>query len=138
MGQNIKNNFSKDTDYAALILRVSLGSFFVIAGLAQLVHLAGFVDTVKGFAIVNGAGIGLAQTLFPWIELVLGLMLIFGLATSLVSAITALLSFVFAAVNGFTSGASVSKEVLFIAVALALMLLGAGRISLDGKMKGGK
>ena len=134
-----KDSAQKDLNYAALILRVTLGTFFALAGLAQLANLAGFADNVSGFAIVSGGGaLTLAAALLPWVELVLGVMLIFGLATSVVAAVVALLSFAFAASTGFTSGASISKEVLFIATALALMLIGAGDISLDGKIRSGK
>ena len=65
------------------------------------------------------------------------MVLVGGLSTSLVAAVTALLSFVFAVVTGFTQGASLAKEILFVAVALALMLLGGGAISLDGKINRG-
>ena len=129
----------KDLDFALLILRVSLGAFFVVAGLAQVANWAGgYRDTFSGFAIVEQLGSqALISILFPWIELIIGMLLIAGLSTSLVAAVTALLSFVFAVVTGFTQGASLAKEILFVAVALALMLLGGGAISLDGKINRG-
>lgn len=130
----------KDLDFALLILRVSLGVFFVVAGLAQVANWAGgYRDSFSGFAIVSQLGAPtLVSILFPWIEIIIGTLLIAGLATSVVAAVTALLSFVFAVITGFTQGASLSKDILFVAVALALMLLGGGAVSLDGKIsKGG-
>lgn len=131
----MKEISQKDIDYATLLLRVTMGVFFTLAGLAQLANFAGLADSVSGFAIVDGGRyLTLAGALLPWVELILGILLISGLATSLAAALIALLSFVFAAKTGFTSGASIAKEVLFVAVALALMLLGAGNISLDAKV----
>jgi len=127
----------KDLNYAMLILRVALGLFFAIAGLAQLLNWAGFVDIVSGYAIIGG-GTGSMAVVLPWIELVLGLMLIVGLATPLIGALVAFITFILAVVGGFTSGASLSKDIMFIAVALALMMVGAGDISLDGKIRGRK
>ena len=127
----------RDFDQATLILRVSLGIYFVVAGLAQLVNYIGLVDSVSGFGIVTSSfGGGIVATMFPWLELILGLLLILGLTTSIAAALIALASFLLAVVNGFTSGASLSKEILFIAVALALMLMGGGAYSLDGKVRG--
>ena len=128
----------KDLDYATLILRVALGVFFAVAGLAQLTEAAaGLRGTVSGFAIVGTSGvISMQAALIPWIELILGVLLIAGLATSVVGAIVALLAFVFASTQGFITGTSLAKELMFVAVGLALMLLGSGNISLDAKIHG--
>lgn len=139
--QNMKEISQKDVDYAALILRVTVGIFFAVAGLAQLANIAaGFVDTFSGFAIVVNAGTfgNVASSLLPWVELILGVLLIAGLGTSVVATVVAFLSFVFAAQHGFTSGVQLTQEILFVAAGLALMLLGGGNISLDGKILGKK
>ncbi len=133
-----KNLLGKDIDYAILILRLTIGVFFVLAGLAQVLEINGFVNTVSGFAIVHDTTTGivtLAQEILPWIEIILGMLLFFGLGTALAGIVVAFLSFVFAAANGFVEGSSLVKEVLFVAVGLALMLTGGGSMSVDAYLK---
>lgn len=130
----------KDFDLSSLVLRVALGAYFIIAGLAQLIDYAGLTDQVSGYAIIPyipypGAQ-GIIAALFPWIELTLGLLLVLGLATTLAALLAALVSFMFTVVNGFIEGASIARDVLFIAVSLALMLMGGGGYSLDHKVRG--
>src|SRR3989338_11342740 len=99
----MKQISEKDFDYATLILRVVLGIFFAVAGLAQLASwAAGYKDTFTGFAIISQVGItpSLVGILVPWIELILGVLLIFGIATSVVAALVAFIAFVFVAANG--------------------------------------
>lgn len=133
-----KELFAKDIDYAILILRLAVGVFFMIAGLAQVLEINGFVNTVSGFAIVPIAAAEvttIAQAVLPWIEIILGVLLFFGLGTALAGILVAFLSFVFAAANGFVEGASLVKEILFVAVGLALMLTGGGSMSVDAYIK---
>lgn len=129
----------KDFDLSSLLLRVALGSYFIVAALAQLVNYAGFTDYIAGYAIVPYvpyAGVqGLVAALFPWIELTLGLLLVLGLATTVAALFAALITFLFALVNGFIEGTTIARDVLFITVALALMLMGGGGYSLDGKVR---
>lgn len=135
----MKQFTQKDFDLSSLILRVALGSYFITAGLAQLVDYAGFTDYIWGYAIIPyipQPGIqGIIAVLFPWIELTLGLLLVLGLFTNVSSLLAALISFVFTVVNGFIEGMTLSREVLFIAVALALMLIGGGGYSLDHRVR---
>lgn len=128
---------SRDIDCATLVLRLALGIFFLVAGTAQILSINGFMNTVSGFAIVDNALpiASLQGVLFPWIEIILGFMLIFGIVTSLAGLLVAFLSFLFAASHGFVEGSSLVKEILFIAVGLALMLLGGGRFSLDARLR---
>lgn len=133
----------KELDVALLLLRVVLGIYFVIAGLAQVATFAaGYREVFSGFAILGPIGGTATQTivgiLFPWIEIILGVLLVAGLATSVVAAVIALLSFVFTVIGGFIEGASLAKDILFVAVALVLMILGGGNISCDGTIKKGK
>ncbi len=130
----------KDFDLSSMVLRVSLGVYFIIAGLAQIVHYAGFADNISGYAIVSyipyAGAQGVVAALFPWIELTLGLLLVLGLATTISALLAALISFMFTVANGFIEGASIARDVLFIAVSLALMLMGGGGYSLDHKVRG--
>ncbi len=122
----------KDFDLSSLLLRVALGSYFIIASLAQLVSYAGFTNYISGYAIVPYVpyeGVqGVMAALFPWIELTLGLLLVLGLATTLAALFAALITFLFALINGFVEGTT-------IMVALSLMLMGGGGYSLDGKVR---
>lgn len=129
----------KDFDLSSLLLRVALGSYFIIASLAQLVSYAGFTNYISGYAIVPYVpyeGVqGVMAALFPWIELTLGLLLVLGLATTLAALFAALITFLFALINGFVEGTTIARDVLFIMVALSLMLMGGGGYSLDGKVR---
>ena len=126
-------------DLAMLIARVPLGIVFLIAGWNKLKGgLAGFVSQASG-AIPSymPQAIGKAYLYaVPFAELIVGICLIVGLFTRVVGVITALmlLSFMMA-VTGFTDRGGLHFSVIYMSLALAIALIGAGRYSVDAKIR---
>jgi uncharacterized membrane protein YphA (DoxX/SURF4 family) len=125
-------------DIGLLLLRLPIGVLFVFAGhmkvfkfgvgnfvAGSLKHIPGYLPQWAGKAYLYAV---------PWAELLVGICLLLGLATRLIGLITALmlLSFMMA-VTGWKDpqGGPFNSSVAYFAVALALMLLGPGRISID-------
>ncbi|MGY4857685.1 DoxX family protein [Cryobacterium sp. AP23] len=123
---------------ALLVLRVAVGAVFIAHG-AQKVFVYGFAGTSGSFADM---GVPLAAVLGPVVgllELIGGVLIVLGLATRVVAAALAVdmlvaivlvhLPFgIFAAEGGY------ELTLVLAAVAAALVLAGAGRLSLDAAL----
>jgi putative oxidoreductase len=123
--------------YLALILRVWVGANYVIHARPKLAHLSQTATQMKGLGVPVGATYSATA-----LELFGGISLILGLLVPLVGA----LFIVFMASASLMKkrrmhaqyispgGASYEVDVLYIALALALVFLGAGAFSLDGAL----
>jgi uncharacterized membrane protein YphA (DoxX/SURF4 family) len=124
------------SDVGLLLLRLPIGVVFVLAGWMKI-HSMGvgeFVTQASG-AIPSYMPHALGKAYLyavPWAELIVGVCLLLGVLTRIIGAITALmlLSFMMA-VTGFTDKGSIHFSLAYMCVALALVLLGPGRISAD-------
>ena len=64
-----------------LLVRLALGLVFVYASLDKIANPADFALIVKNYRLLPFDAINLVAVLLPWVELVAGLLLIFGLVT---------------------------------------------------------
>jgi uncharacterized membrane protein YphA (DoxX/SURF4 family) len=132
---------------ALLILRLSIGAFFLILGWAKV---SGEIHSGLGtFAHGSGAaipswmpsklGMGYLYAL-PWAEVLVGCCLIAGFMTRGIGLVATLMLVSFSiAVTGLGEDKKpFSTNLLLIGIAMALMLLGAGHLSVDAIMPGGK
>ena len=63
-----------------VILRVLMGGLFILSGFEKLVGpYQNFLYVVQSYAVLNTFGEELVARFFPWIELLLGVFLMFGL-----------------------------------------------------------
>lgn len=63
-------------------LRVLLGAIFLYAGTTKIVDPAGFALAVYNYHLLPGWLVNITAVMLPWIEVVAGVSLIFGLWTS--------------------------------------------------------
>jgi uncharacterized membrane protein YphA (DoxX/SURF4 family) len=59
-------------------VRYVLGGVFVFASLDKILHPASFAQMIYNYQILPGAWINLTALVLPWLELLLGFLLIFG------------------------------------------------------------
>ncbi len=60
-------------------VRLLLGAIFVFAAIDKIWHPAAFAQTVYNYQILPDAVVNLTAIILPWLELALGLLLVFGL-----------------------------------------------------------
>jgi len=121
--------------YGPLIVRVVLGTLFIINGWPKLINL----EQTQGYFSMMGIPAELAL-LIGLLEVVGGLFLILGLLTRIVAllfAIEMISAFIIANTSnviilpeGYELGL-LSIPIVFMAISISLMLTGPGRISLE-------
>jgi uncharacterized membrane protein YphA (DoxX/SURF4 family) len=142
--------------YLILLARLTLGIVWVTAGLAKRAQKEQVGESVAEFGLLPPGAAGRVGALLPSVELLLGLLLLAGLATKAAAAASAALLFVFSiaiAVNllrgrrfacrcfgelgeGEISWLSVLRNAGLAAFALILALGRTDYLSLDGWWKG--
>lgn len=135
------------TDLALLAARVPLGLYFAIAGYNKLAGggLKAFVDSSIGNVPAWAAPLGRPYLYaLPFVEIVAGLLVAVGLLVRLNATLMVLmlLSFLIAQGSGpniarvvGSGGVPFDRNVLLLSIALLLMLLGGGRLGLEGAFK---
>ncbi len=80
-----------------LTIRVQfvLAAFFVVAGFAKIADPPGFAHEVHNYGLVPAAAVNAMALVLPWLEVVVGLGLFFGLARRSAAKILAILLLVF-------------------------------------------
>ncbi len=129
----------KWAEYAPLVLRLAVGFAFLMHGW-QKINVIGH-DGVAGF--LGSLGIpaaGFFAFVITWLEFLGGIGLILGLATHWFSKLLAIemLVAMFTAHHGkgfFVSGGGYELDLVLFAAVVALMIMGAGKFSLDAKWK---
>ena len=69
-----------DNDYLTLISRLFIGGMYIAASFYKIIEPAAFAKSIWQYHLVPGSLINLMALILPWLELVIGLALIFGLA----------------------------------------------------------
>ncbi len=76
-------------------LRLVLGAIFAFASIDKILHPGAFAQIVSNYQILPGDMINLAAIVLPWIELTIGLLLIFGVWLPGATMLTTLLLLTF-------------------------------------------
>ena len=124
---------NKNTDYAALTLRLALGTMFLAHGLTKLLVFTP-AGTAQFFASIGFPGF-FAYPIIAF-EIIGGVLLILGVLTRFISALAVVQLFVAATVhfgNGWAfgnSGGGWEYPIFLSITALALAFLGDGALSL--------
>jgi putative oxidoreductase len=126
------------TSLALLVLRLAVGAVFIAHG-AQKVFVYGFVGTSGSFADMGVPMAEVAGPVVGLVELIGGILLVIGLATRLVGAALAVNMIVATFLVHFSAGIFAAEggyelTLLLGASAIALILSGAGRLSLDAAL----
>src|SRR5690606_16303972 len=84
--------------YGPLLIRITLGVYFVLAGFAKLDNIPGFIKEVQNFNVLPAHFATLYAILLPYAEMGAGALLILGIWTTLAAVLSSLmlLSFVIA------------------------------------------
>lgn len=82
IGRTIKalkrRNLGSGSKVIMLAARLILGGVFVFASVDKILHPAAFADAVYNYQILPDSLINVAAIILPWLELVLGSLLIIG------------------------------------------------------------
>ncbi len=128
-----------NTVYAPLFVRISLGSYFVMTGLAKVQDLGGFVAQVQEFHLLPAQFATVYGILVPYIEIIAGGMVLLGMWTTLGAFLLALIigSFVYAFGIFPKTNLVFNKDLILLACALSVMYSGSGAFSVDRFRKTG-
>lgn len=91
-----------DNTFIVLLARIIIGLMFVIVGVGKIAHPAEFADEIANYQILPNYLINLTAITVPWIELIAGILVIFGIKQKPSAAIILLMLIV------FTSGVAVA------------------------------
>ncbi len=69
-----------DNDYLTMASRFLIGGMYIAASFYKIIEPASFAKSIWHYHMVPGSLINLVALILPWLELVIGLALIFGLA----------------------------------------------------------
>lgn len=85
-----------------LTIRVQfvLAAFFVVAGFAKIADPPGFAHEIHNYGIVPGVAVNAMALVLPWLEVVTGLGLFFGIARRTAARILGILLLVFVVALG--------------------------------------
>jgi putative oxidoreductase len=121
--------------FALLVLRLALGAVFIAHG-AQKVFVYGFAGTSASFGDMGVPLEGVMGPLVALLELVGGILIVLGLGTRIVAAALTVNMIVATLLVHLTAGIFVAEggyelTLMLGAASLALVLAGAGRLSVD-------
>ena len=134
MGDGVKMNKPVgDAIYGPLFIRLALGGYLLMAGMAKLENIPGFIEEVQAFNFLPEHLATLYGILMPYLEVISGGMILLGMWTTLAAILGCVIitSFVFAfGVFPYTSKIF-NKDLILLGASLSLMYTGAGAFSVD-------
>jgi uncharacterized membrane protein YphA (DoxX/SURF4 family) len=125
--------------YGPLWIRLSLGAYFILAGMMKLNNPESFLEEIKKFGILREPILTLYGILLPYLEIFGGTLLLLGFFTTLASLLCSLmlLSFIIALKLFPNGGDLYNKDVILLGACLSLLFTGGGFFSLDHFRKSG-
>jgi uncharacterized membrane protein YphA (DoxX/SURF4 family) len=128
----MKNFYSNK--YLLLILRIILGFVFVYAGAEKISDPEAFAISISNYRLLPTAAINFFAITLPWIELVAGVLLIFGIAVKENSSIlfSMLLVFTIAIVISLFRGLSIDCGCFGKGTQIGLYKLGENSLMIIG------
>jgi len=69
-----------DNDYLTMLSRLLVGGMYIAASFYKIIEPASFAKSIWQYHMVPGSLINLMALILPWLELLIGLAIIFGLA----------------------------------------------------------
>ena len=128
-----------DVNLGGMFIRIPLGLYFLLAGRMKLEHIEGFIETVRTFGILPDQAAVLYGVMLPWMEVIIGFLLIVGFWTSAVAIVSSLMLFSFiVAVGIFPMHPDIfNKDIILLCASLALLATGSGAFSVDSFRRSG-
>jgi uncharacterized membrane protein YphA (DoxX/SURF4 family) len=90
-------NRARPLDVVGTLARFGLAAVWLVSGLLKAVDPDQTYVAVRAYDVLPDAGVEVVAALLPWVELALGVLLLAGVGTRLVAALSALLLVVFVA-----------------------------------------
>jgi uncharacterized membrane protein YphA (DoxX/SURF4 family) len=96
-------------DAVGTVARLVLAAVWLIAGVLKAIDPDGTYVAVRAYDLLPRSGVAVVADVLPWLEVVLGLLLLAGLATRIAAAASAVLLLVFVAgvVQAWVRGLSI-------------------------------
>ena len=128
----MKNFYSNK--YLLLIIRIILGFIFIYAGAEKISDPEAFAISISNYRLLPTAAINFFAIILPWIELVAGILLIFGIAVKENSSIlfSMLLVFTIAIVISLFRGLSIDCGCFGKGTQIGLYKLGENTLMIIG------
>lgn len=131
--------------WAPFFIRISIGIYFLLSGKAKLSPQSGlvlpeFVKQMRGMNPMPDQLSTVWAILLPYLEIVVGLLLIAGLWMTLSAGLSSILICSFIYIFGLYESQQpliISKDILILCASFSLMYSGAGAMSIDRFKKGG-
>lgn len=119
--------------YGPMIIRLTLGAYFILAGMGKFNLLAAFVDQVRSFGVLPGNIAAVYGILLPYVEVTVGAMLVLGLWTTLSGVLAGMMIISFVLAFGVFPGSHdiFNKDLILLAAACSLLYSGPGAFSVD-------
>ena len=92
--------------YLALAFRMYIGGLFIYASMSKITYTAEFAEGIASYQVVPYWAVNISAVVFPWVELICGILLITGLRSKAASAMLALFLLFFT----FLIGVSLSRD----------------------------
>jgi uncharacterized membrane protein YphA (DoxX/SURF4 family) len=123
---------SFSSSFGILIIRIAMGTLFLLAGATKILNLQDFIKSVQNTGQMNNTLAFILAFILPFMEMIFGGLYIIGLFTPVTSFFIACMSLSFLFVLG-TGHAELpfSYNFIFLACALSTIFTGAGLISFD-------
>ena len=67
------------------LARVTIGTIFCVSGGLKIININGFVESLTGYGLLPKSVIAVTALLLPNVELILGLLFVFGMRTRLIA-----------------------------------------------------
>jgi uncharacterized membrane protein YphA (DoxX/SURF4 family) len=114
------------------LIRLTLGTLFLLAGAGKVLHLQDFIQSVQDMGQMNNTIAFVLAFILPFMELIFGALFIIGLFTPITSFVLACLTFSFLIVLGpGHPELPFSHNFVFLACFISTIFTGAGLISFD-------
>lgn len=84
--------------YAALALRLYIGSLFIYASMYKISYTGEFAETIASYQLVPYWAVNFLAVVMPWLELICGILLVSGIKSKSATAIIAGMLVLFSAV----------------------------------------
>ncbi len=99
-----------DNPYVVLIARLVIAGFFIFFGISKIAEPASFANEIGNYNLMPEFVIQLMALVLPWLEIVVGYLILFGikLRENAILATLLLVSFTLAVAIAFASGLDIS------------------------------
>ncbi|UCD63340.1 MAG: DoxX family membrane protein [Candidatus Zixiibacteriota bacterium] len=84
-----------DNDYLTMVVRLAVGVTFIYASYYKILDPAGFAKSIWYYHLLPGGLINITAVILPWVELICGLGLIFGVLYRGAAVLTTTMTVIF-------------------------------------------